>query len=201
MSARQRRDRRAERRIAALLDEAEKRKRKLARLEEVLRSLENSRAMIVLHEATHQLVFNSGLLRNPPGDPRWLHEGLAMLFESARGGRWRGLATPNIERLRAWRRYAGAGRLPALAGLLTNQQAFLRLGPETHAHYAAAWALTYYLTHRRRADLERYLRLVARHRPGPVSRQERLADFTAAFGADLAALEADWHAYMKTVRE
>ena len=199
--ARRRGDREAADRIQRALEGAEKQRADLDRIDQALTSLENARAMVVLHEATHQLVFNTGLLRNPAGDPRWLHEGFAMLFESARAGKWRGLATPNVERLQQYRRYQEAGRLPALKDVLTQQEPFLRVGPETLPHYASAWALLYYLAHRRRADLNDYLRLVVRRQPGPVSAEARLKDFTDAFGTDLAALETDWRAFISRVEE
>jgi len=199
--ARQRRDRAAVRRIEGALALAERRTAELTRVEQALRRVENARATIVLHEATHQLVFNTRLLRNPPGDPRWLHEGFAMLFESARAGKWRGLGTPNIDRLQQYRRYETTHQLPALRNLLVNQAVFLRAGRDTQAYYASAWGLLYYLSKRRRADLNVYLRLVARHTPGPVTPKQRLKDFTDAFGTDLTLLETDWRAFMNRAKE
>jgi hypothetical protein len=188
-------------RLQAALDQIQVRQAALRRFEDSLERVENARVTVVLHEATHQLVLNTGLLRNPAGDPRWLHEGLAMLFESARGGEWRGLATPNTDRLREYRLCRRAGAGPTLRALVTEQGPFLRPEARTLPCYANAWALLYYLSHRRRADLNQYLRLVAARRRGAHSDDDRLADFSAAFGSDLAALEADWRAFMDRVND
>ena len=59
---------------------------------------------VAAHETVHQLVESSGLSPRPGAFPHWLSEGIAMQFESLRGGRWAGLGEPSAFRLRDLRR-------------------------------------------------------------------------------------------------
>lgn len=198
--ARGRGDRAAVAQIEGAIDRAARRQEQVRDLDAAVQQVINYRVSIVLHETTHQLVFNTGLLRNPPGDPRWLHEGLAMLFESARDGQWRGLATPNTERLHDYRTARKARTLPPLRAILTEQEAFFQPRADTQAYYAGAWGLLYYLSQRHREALNDYLTAVAKHRAGPVTAEARLKDFTDAFGENLDQLDADWRAFMDRVQ-
>ena len=63
--------------------------------------------------------------------------------------------------------------------------------------YAEAWALTFFLCETRPQEYSNYLaRVAARPAFSKYAPQERLADFTAAFGKDLALLSAQLDRYI-----
>ena len=86
----------------------------------------------MIHEATHQIAFNSGLQTRFADIPLWVSEGIAVYFEtpdlqSAKG--WRTIGAVNNSRLDRFRDYLAhsAGRLAQVAAL--RRQAVSR-----HAH-------------------------------------------------------------------
>lgn len=173
---------------------------------EVQRRLEGRIANLVtvVHEATHQIAFNSGLHTRYADNPMWVTEGMAMYFEapdlkSTTGWRTAGRVHPG--RLQQFQDYVRQRR-PAnsLATLLTTEDRFR--DPATMADaYAESWALTFYLIRERRAEYVAYLqRLGGKPRLAWDGPREREQDFRAAFGDDLAALERDFLAYMSRQR-
>lgn len=145
----------------------------------------------VVHEATHQTAYNVGVHRRFAEQPRWLVEGLAMMFETpgmreawslqTRGRRVHG------GRLRDFRHYLEKRPADTLLRLVTSDQLF-RTRPA--ASYAEAWALNFYLFETRSHDYSRYLAKVA-SRPAfsGYAARDRLADFQEAFGADLQVID------------
>lgn len=160
-------------------------------------------AETIIHEATHQTAFNTGLHNRFGVTPRWVAEGLGMLFE-ARGvwtGRAGGPQSERIhpERLADFRRYAQNGRSEdALVELIAGDQPFRR---DMHNAYAESWALTFYLSETRPREYARYLaKIAARGDFQSYSSQERLADFTSIFGTNLRHLDAQFLRYMNELR-
>jgi hypothetical protein len=67
--------------------------------------------------------------------------------------------------------------------------------------YARAWAVTFFLMQTRREAFVDYLRTIARKEPlADDSAEERLRDFTEAFGAAPAALEEPLLRFMSRLR-
>jgi hypothetical protein len=143
------------------------------------------------HEQVHQLVAVTGLAPRPDAFPVWLHEGFAAQFEVVRGGRWAGVGRANDRRLASWRAIQPAPRLVPLlrdVGLGHGYQP---------GRYAEAWALVYYLRQQHPRQFVAFLDLLRAPDLDPAPRSERtLAAFRAAFGTDLAALEASWLRYL-----
>ncbi len=150
-------------------------------------------AETVIHEATHQTAFNTGIHSRFADQPRWIVEGLGVMFE-ARGvwnsRRW----TRRSDRvhqgwLAQFREYAASTRRKgSLAELISSDRIFQT---EPLAAYAESWALTFYLAETQPKKYFDYLRKTAARKPFSEYRgPERLADFTAAFGSDLAMLDA-----------
>jgi hypothetical protein len=158
---------------------------------------------VIVHEATHQLAYNTGLQTRLAGNPMWVSEGIAVYFEtpdldSARGWRYIGaLSRVHMNRFRD----ALAQRPPdALKILLTDDARFR--DPRTFADaQAAAWALNYYLLRVKSEPYVKYLRDMAQLPPlaEPTS-EERVAQFERAFGEDLARIDEDFIRYMRRVR-
>jgi hypothetical protein len=148
----------------------------------------------IVHEATHQLVYNSGLQQRYAGVPLWLSEGLAVYFE-----------TPDLGSTKAWREIGAVNRVSlanftqSLEGRggdsllnLLRDDARLRDPRQAAAAYGEAWALTSYLLRNRREDFVAYLQTLARLGPlESLSPDERVAQFKACFGHDLKSLDAD----------
>jgi len=156
----------------------------------------------IIHEATHQLSFNSGLQVRFTEMPFWLSEGLAIYFES-----------PDLDNSKGWKKIGAVNRVnllhfrkairtrPGLAQLLTDDKLFR--DPKTSADaYSEAWAFTYFLIRTRRDAYVKYLHALAQ-RPlmvyqGP---DERLKEFQQFFGTDLAALETEFLQHIQRVRD
>jgi hypothetical protein len=157
----------------------------------------------IVHEATHQLAYNTGLQTRYAGNPMWVSEGIAVYFE-----------TPDLDNARGWRYIGAINRLhlnhfrdalsqrprDALEILLTDDSRFR--DPKTSADaYAGAWALNYYLLRVRREQYVKYLQEMAQLPPlAEQTRAERLAQFRRAFGEDMKRLDEDFIRYMRQVR-
>ncbi len=147
----------------------------------------------IVHEATHQIAFNTGLHTRYADIPLWVSEGLAIYFEtpdlsSSRG--WRGIGAVNHSRLATFQRNRATRRPGALTGLIANDQAMrnVRTGPDA---YAEAWALTYYLLRRQPQAYLDYLQMLSVKRPLVWDVEaERIREFEAYFGP-IEQVEAD----------
>jgi len=155
----------------------------------------------IVHEATHQVSFNSGLQVRYADLPFWVSEGIAIYFESpdlksAKG--WKGIGLVNVHNLANFRKLASS-KPPDLAALLTDDKRFREASTSAEA-YAHSWALTYFLIRTRGTEYTKYLEALAKYPPlGEVSADERIAEFKRAFGDDLPALEAEFLRYMRRV--
>lgn len=159
-------------------------------------------ASTIIHEATHQMAYNTGIHRRFAATPRWLVEGLATMFEAK--GVWNAQYDRtredriNRERLDSFHEYAAKRRQPgSLATMLTLDDAF-RSDPE--GAYAQAWALTFYLSETQPRLYAEYLKRTAdREMFSDYAPAERLADFQAIFGNDLKMIESRFLRYMEDV--
>ncbi len=146
----------------------------------------------IIHEATHQLAFNSGLQQRFADNPMWLSEGLAIYFETpdvTRGRGWRRIGQVNRVRLSQLRRLPNDGSW--LRQLVQSDQSF-RDPAEADAAYARAWAICYHLIRTRPEAFIRYLGLI-RTKPilGADPPEQRLADFRQSVGVDPDELQAE----------
>ncbi|MEX0678425.1 MAG: DUF1570 domain-containing protein [Pirellulales bacterium] len=157
----------------------------------------------VVHEATHQIAFNSGLQTRFADVPLWVSEGIAVYFEtpdleSARG--WRTIGAVNTGRLAQFRRYLAGRPSTSLKTLLSDDKRIRDTRTALDA-YAEAWALNYYLLHHHPRQYVAYLQMLSQKREllwdDP---QSRLKEFQAAFGENLGELDADFLRQMQKVR-
>jgi len=156
----------------------------------------------IIHEATHQMAFNTGVHRRFTLPPRWLVEGLATMFEAP--GVWSErydhtrADRVNRGRLIGFHDYVAKRRQPgSLARLLATDDAF-RSDPD--GAYAEAWALSFYLCETQPRLYANYLARTA-DRPAfsDYSAVERMADFQSFFGSDPKLFEAKFLRYMQGV--
>lgn len=139
----------------------------------------------IVHEATHQIAFNTGLHQRYADVPLWLLEGMAVYFEapdlsSSRG--WRGIGKVNHARLDTFRRNLPAWGPAALRGLVADSRRFR--DPRTAADaYADAWALNYYLIKQRPKQYVAYLE-AQRDKPplAETTAEQKVAEFELHFG-------------------
>ena len=147
----------------------------------------------VLHEAAHQVAFNTGVHSRLSPPPLWLAEGLATLFESSALGESSSpaLATCRVNRRRLADFYAELlphHRPESLEELIGSDERFRTAAVPA---YAQAWALTSYLCETQPQAYARYLARTAQRDPfDRYDRSQRLADFQDLFGADWRMLEA-----------
>jgi hypothetical protein len=143
----------------------------------------------LVHEATHQLAFNTGMHRRLAPVPVWVSEGIATVFETPdlrSPGGWRGIGMVNRTRLDRFRRTFQPGDL---ARLVADDDLFRNAETALDA-YAGAWALTWFLMETRRPQFVAYLRRLGAKPPlAADSGDRRTADFTASFGITPAELE------------
>ncbi|CAN5883386.1 DUF1570 domain-containing protein [soil metagenome] len=172
------------------------------------------RPQVIAHEGTHQILQNIGVQPRLAAWPAWLVEGLAEYCApaSARAG-WEeprfgkvnpfhmatliDLQDPHTLRdhlqsagieAPAW---IGPGRSsPWIEHLVTCQEL-------TPTDYSLAWALTHYLMIRRSEALLNYLKTMGALPPLETrTGEQHLADFWAAFGADLKAVDRQVHKHL-----
>jgi hypothetical protein len=159
-------------------------------------------AATIIHEATHQTAFNTGLHSRFGEMPRWLVEGLGTMFEAS--GVWDSThhhARPdryNRGRLEQFRRLLGDRPSDSLAEFVSSDRLFQT---DVDRAYAEAWALSFYLVETRP---KKYAQLLTRTAGRPAFERydapQRLADFTSVFGNDLRLLEAQFLKFMAEQR-
>ncbi|WP_158264776.1 DUF1570 domain-containing protein [Blastopirellula marina] len=157
----------------------------------------------VIHEATHQIAFNSGVQQRFADVPLWFSEGLAIYFEtpdvsSSRG--WRGIGEISKPRLGQFQKTARQNGQPFLPDLLTNDDS-LRKAATALDRYAQAWALTYYLQKRMPDEYDAYLKELSQIEPlNDPPEGARMKMFQKHFGADILKLEGEVREMMMNLR-
>ena len=144
----------------------------------------------VMHEAAHQTAFNTGIHVRGAVTPAWAAEGIGCLFEA------RGIYNAfhytnqsdriNYGRLNDYKQLVVKKAASQIQAIVASDRAF-RADP--YSSYAAAWALTYYLSEREQRNYVRYLKVLAKRKPyEEYSASERVREFTKFFGTDFKML-------------
>lgn len=145
----------------------------------------------IVHEATHQIAFNCGLMTRYADLPLWLVEGMAVYFEapdlnSTRG--WQGIGRVNYPRLRVFQTNLPQWRAGDLRRLIKDDRQ-LRDPRTAGDAYATAWALNYFLIEYREDQYSDYVQAMSSKPAFREGKQgERVEQFEAYFG-DVAELE------------
>ena len=152
----------------------------------------HTNAETIIHEATHQTAFNTGIHTRFGTTPRWVVEGLGTMFEAP--GVWNPRQFTersdriNQDRLKSFQRLPENSRRANLVKMIKNDDVF-KTDPETA--YAEAWALTFFLAELEPRKYWRYLQKTAASKPFlPYSSARREEDFSAVFGRNLGQLDA-----------
>lgn len=144
------------------------------------------------HEACHQLAFATGISR--PGQPLWMLEGLATLFEVESRQSFV-IEAPNAGRLRDVRNSWRAGRVPTLRSVVSDRIFHDGHTPRITA-YSESWSLAHFLAMQRTARFAEFVRGARPLPEAPGTADRRLADFERFFPEDLDALEREWRTYV-----
>lgn len=170
--------------------------------QEALFLLREQNISVIIHEAVHQIAFNTGFHNRNSRHPLWMVEGMATFWESpdldAKGG-WSGKGRINRERLERF-----ASILPTLDGAmlerLVTDDMMLRDGKTANDGYALSWALTYYLAKTKTQSYFKYIRLLNARPPlTEVNADGRLNDFRKAFGKNPEDLIPEFRRYMSMI--
>ncbi len=174
---------------------------------ELLRELRKNMRQVetIVHEAVHQLTYNTGLMVRYADTPLWLSEGLAVYFEPASGrsstiwNRPGEVSSIHFPTLRD-RIQNGSGFGLPFKSLLENDSAFLT--SETLADaYGQAWALTYFLVRTNRKGLDQLLIQVGGQAPMKrLSPEERLNNFVQSTNSTLESSETDLLRFVARIR-
>lgn len=163
----------------------------------------------VSHEAVHHLAANTGVFPRDSAFVRWVHEGLASYFESAKMAKWSGVGVVDQSRIDYYRLLEGD---PVRGGLefIVSDMGFLietALGNQLPA-YGQAWALTHFLFDQRFDQLMAFYKRLGELEKDEgdltmevfQARSESLVKiFDECFG-DRTTLELEWRRYMRNLR-
>jgi len=154
----------------------------------------------IMHEVSHQLAFNGGMLNREGDAGLWLVEGLACYCESTRNSEWLGIGEPNAQRLGTLARVLQAdGDLIPLRDLIRSDGWLHGQGTISQAllGYAQSWVLVRMLMEEQPQALKRYLTLIYPRR----TPEHRLTDFAQVFGTDLDRLEKRYRQFIRGLLE
>jgi hypothetical protein len=165
----------------------------------------------IIHEGTHQLMFNTGLQTRLADTPYWLNEGIAMFFETPdlkKKQGWRGPGKTNFERLGQMLRFKKRRPANSLETLIATDKRLQVGGLESANAYAESWALIHFLINRKPEKFTEYLKHLTEKKrdvivdPNFMSNraQTRINDFKKFFGEDLSKLDTEFLLYIKTLK-
>ncbi len=157
----------------------------------------------IIHEATHQLIFNRGVQTRFADCPLWVNEGIAMYFEAPNKQSRRGWQKPGMifdQRLFRFLDYLKRRPADSLITLIQDNDR-LQDSERLLDAYAEAWALNHFLFTRKSDGYIAYLEHLSQQQPLiEVSADQRVADFRKFFGDDLDQLDAEFVKYMLQLR-
>ncbi len=158
----------------------------------------------MVHEAIHQLAFNTGLQIRMADNPVWLSEGLALYFEPIAprsSNLWTrpGLVSGRHQPVFVTHSENGNTEI-SFRELLSVDEAFLSAESAATA-YAESWGLTSYLFRQQKEGMKKYLTKISQRKPlQRVLPEERVAEFEAAFGKSPDEIERETVSYVRRLR-
>lgn len=157
----------------------------------------------IVHEAVHQLSYNSGLQTRLADNPLWVSEGMATFFEtpdvkSSTG--WGTIGSINYHNLQLFAKYLHNRPADSLTTLITDDSRFQNSDTAGNA-YSESWALTYYLLKTKKTEYSDYLKALSQLKPlAEMEPRERVELFKQHFGADLQEFDKDFIAFARRLR-
>lgn len=139
----------------------------------------------VVHEAVHQLAYNTGVHERLFENPTWFVEGLATMFEQSNVYDLRASSSTITSRIHSQKlaKLQPLLRQPAqletlVRGLIASDSLFSSDGATA---YTVSWAMTFYLAERMPRQFQQFISLQSRRRFGSYSAGQRRQDFQTAF--------------------
>jgi hypothetical protein len=155
----------------------------------------------MIHEATHQAAFNTGLHSRIGESPKWVVEGLATVFEAPgiRNANASVKTRINRERFVWFGSFNKSHRKPqSLESFLANDDLFKSDALDA---YSEAWALTFFLIETRPRLYAEYLRTIAARDPLlAYPADARVADFKKTVSKELPLLEAEYLRFIAGIK-
>ncbi len=156
----------------------------------------------IVHEAVHQLAHNTGLQKRFADNPAWVSEGLATFIESpdGKGLGWTSVGKPNVYNYNMFIQYRAKRPADSLTTLICDDARFENLDTAVFA-YGESWALTYFLSKKRKDAYIAYIKELSQLDIGvKLDQPARLKMFTRHFGKDMQALDREFLKFMNTIR-
>jgi hypothetical protein len=158
-------------------------------------------ASTIIHEAAHQSAFNTGIHNRFAPQPRWLVEGLGMMFEAKGVYDSRRFSQQhdrvNQDRLAAFQYSLAKRRKGILAEMISSDRLFQI---DANAAYCEAWAFSFYLAETQPQKYFEFLAKTAERKAfAAYSAPQRLKDFTDVFGENLEMLDAQLLRFTKSL--
>jgi hypothetical protein len=153
----------------------------------------------IVHEATHQLMFNNGMQQRLADIPLWVSEGLAVYFEApdltSKQG-WKGIGKINVLRYQRAKQYLATRPPDSLATLVRDDRRFRDPGGTLDA-YAEAWALNHFLLKRYPKQYQAYLQELSTKPPLVAQTgEQRIALIEEKMGKPLPDLDREFVLYL-----
>ena len=159
----------------------------------------------LIHEAVHQVGFNTGMHSRFVLTPIWVIEGLALFHEvpdpRSRDVGWTFGPHVNHYRLERLRLYLSRPHHESpIIKMIQDDKLFSQ--PATALdNYALAWGLFYYLERRRTSELATYLKMLQEKTDEmPDNAEKRRKDFEACFGNDWERFDREFLDFIRRLR-
>ncbi|MBL8856355.1 MAG: DUF1570 domain-containing protein [Planctomycetaceae bacterium] len=157
----------------------------------------------IVHEATHQLMYNNGMQQRLADIPLWVSEGLAVYFEapdlSSKQG-WKGIGKINVLRFHRAKQYLNQRPADSLATLIQDDKRF-RDGTTTLDAYAEAWALNYFLLKKYAKQYQAYLQELSKKTPlVQQTGEQRIALLEEKLGKSLAEIDREFVQFLQKLQ-
>ncbi|MDD5458056.1 MAG: DUF1570 domain-containing protein [Phycisphaerae bacterium] len=154
-----------------------------------------------VHEAAHQLAFNSGLQKRGVMYPFWVSEGLATNFEytSIEGENENPLSGNSVRQKRLLNSQ-NRNRLLPLFDFVASTSIPTGKGTAAKDAYAQAWGFWRFLFKTHPQQLKQYLEILADSNPGKRDSIAMCRDFETVFGP-AKDLEAQWRNFISTLEK
>lgn len=167
-----------------------------ARLNNAAQTINNA---VTMHEAAHQISYNTGIQTRLVDYPLWLTEGLACSFETEDSQGHRGPAQLDFGRIAQLKQVIKDNHLIPIEQFITDPPSVSDDESRTIL-YSESWALFHFLYRFHRPELEKYL-LDYKARPPlrVINSEQRKEIFVKAFGLDFDALNTKFVAYINSL--
>jgi len=166
---------------------------------------DSSTLPVLRHEAAHQSAFNSNIHSRLNATPKWITEGLGMMFEPAAMADGRSstvLQRAQMDALVKLRiRYSDEqNSLPIDVRRLIADDIMFEHSRDVEHAYNISWLMMFYLSERRPAVFAKYLNLTTSRPPFiEYSKQQRLNDFQSITGQTIDTFASDLTRFVESL--